>query len=274
MEVGAVLTSGSMLVAVVIAIAAGVVSFASPCVLPLAPGYLAYLSGMSAASVSPSLAQRFQSAPSIEASETGSATKKTSPDAVARRRLLLGVLGFICGFSVIFILYGGLIGGVGGLLREHQETMVRIMGVLVIVMGLAFAGALPFFQQEKRLNITPRTGLWGAPVLGFVFGFGWVPCLGPALIAVYSLSLNEGTVTRGLILAVAYCIGLGLPFLLLALGLVNSTRALDFLRRHRVLLMRVGGGLLVLIGVALVTGWWATWTGQLQSLIQNFRPVL
>lgn len=273
MEVGAVLTSGSMLVAVIIALAAGVVSFASPCVLPLVPGYLAYLSGMSAASVSPSLAEKFQPAATI-GDKTAESSKNSSPDAVARRRLLLGVLGFICGFSVIFILYGGLIGGVGGLLREHQDTLVRIMGVLVIIMGLAFAGALPFLQQEKRLNITPRTGLWGAPVLGFVFGFGWVPCLGPALIAVYSLSLNEGTVTRGLILAVAYCIGLGLPFLLLALGLVNSTKALDFLRRHRVLLMRVGGALLVLIGVALVTGWWATWTGQLQSLIQNFRPVL
>ena len=274
MDVGEILTSGSLLLAILLALVAGLISFASPCVLPLVPGYLAYLSGMSAASLSPQNGLLPARGGIGQENSTPATTAPSRPDAVARRRLLGGVLGFICGFSLIFLLYGGLIGAMGGMLREHQTQIMRVLGVLVILMGLAFAGILPLFQSEKRLHLSPRAGLLGAPILGFTFGFGWVPCLGPALIAVYSLSLSEGTVTRGLILALAYCIGLGVPFLLLALGLVNSTKVLDYLRRKRRLFMRLGGGLMVLIGVALLTGWWGTWTGYLQSWIQNFRPVI
>lgn len=257
LDAGATIWSGSMLLAIPVALVAGLVSFASPCVLPLVPGYLAYISSMSGAAVT--------------TDHDGLPQASTRQ---ARRRLLIGVSGFIAGFTVVFVAYGILVSGVGLALREHQDMILRVLGVLVIVMGLSFAGLVPWLKTEKRLSITPKAGLWGSPVLGFVFGFGWVPCIGPALAAVYALAMEDAAVGRGVTLAIVYSLGLGLPFLLIALGVGSSAKILDFLRRHRVVVMRIGGGMLILIGLALVTGLWSQWTQALQGLIADFRPVI
>lgn len=243
---GAVLT-GSLLAAIPIAILAGLVSFASPCVVPLVPGYLGYVSGMAGADVG-----------------AGGAAKR------ARPRLVLGVLLFIAGFSVVFILLSVAVTAIGAQLQQQLDVISRILGVVVILMGLAFMGAVPFLQAERRLHVSPRAGLVGAPVLGFAFGLGWAPCIGPTLSAVLTLALNEGSQARGITLAVAYCLGLGLPFLVLAFWIEHSSRVLAWLKRHRVALMRLGGAMLIVLGMLLVTGLWGGLTGLLQGWIDGF----
>jgi cytochrome c-type biogenesis protein len=167
----------------------------------------------------------------------------------------------------VFVAFGVLAGSLGTWLNTYQDTITRVMGAVVIVMGLAFMGFVPFLQNERRVHLAPRAGLWGAPLLGLTFGLGWVPCIGPTLTAIFALSLDGGTAWRGALLSVMFCVGLGLPFLLVALGFESSTRALGFLRRHRVAIMRIGGGMLVVIGLALVTGVWAQWASWLQGLV-------
>jgi len=250
--------SGSMLLALPVALIAGLVSFASPCVLPLVPGYLGYLGGMSGASVG----------------QTGLGRGATRTAAPARGRLLAGVGLFVAGFTLVFVAVGALAGSLGAVLGRWEDPLTRVLGVVVVLMGVAFLGYVPFLQRDTRLHVSPSAGLWGAPLLGIVFGLGWAPCIGPTLAAVLALSLDEGSAARGAVLSVAYCVGLGLPFLLLALGLQRSTAALSFLRRHRLVISRVGGGLLVLIGLALVTGLWSEWTQSLQGLVAGFRPVV
>ena len=235
--------TGSLLLALPVAMIAGLVSFASPCVVPLVPGYLGYVSGMAGADARPRH---------------------------ARPRLVLGVLLFIAGFSAVFVTLGVLVSGVGAQLTTEMDIVMRVLGVFVILMGLAFMGAVPFLQRERRFHMSPRAGLAGAPMLGVVFGLGWTPCLGPTLAAVLTLSLNEGTQGRGALLAAAYCVGLGVPFLLLALFIERSGTVLGWLRRHRLALMRVGGAVLVVLGVALVTGLWQAMTAGLQSWIDGF----
>jgi cytochrome c-type biogenesis protein len=250
--------SGSMLLALPVALIAGLVSFASPCVLPLVPGYLGYLGGMSGASVG----------------QTGLGRGATRTAAPARGRLLAGVGLFVAGFTLVFVAVGALAGSLGAVLGRWEDPLTRVLGVVVVLMGVAFLGYVPFLQRDTRLHVSPSAGLWGAPLLGIVFGLGWAPCIGPTLAAVLALSLDEGSAARGAVLSVAYCLGLGLPFLLIALGLQRSTAALSVLRRHRRAISRVGGGLLVLIGLALVTGLWSEWTQSLQGLVAGFRPVV
>lgn len=299
--------SGSMLLAVPVALVAGFVAFASPCVLPLVPGYLGYLGGMSAATLGPRRVTAGAPAPAVSGAGVGgvavsgtpasaaaspgtaaSGTARTgtaasaaaSPGTAAapdRRRLLAGVGLFVAGFTLVFVLLGALAGSLGGVLREWQDPVSRVLGVVVVVMGLAFLGFLPFLQQERRAHLSPRAGLWGAPLLGVVFGLGWTPCIGPTLVAITALSLDGGSAGRGAVLSVAFCLGLGLPFLLLALGTARSRRAHELLRRHRLAVMRAGGGLLVLLGLALVTGVWGTWAQWLQGLVTGtdvFVPVV
>jgi cytochrome c-type biogenesis protein len=256
--------SGSMLLALPVAVVAGLVSFASPCVLPLVPGYLGYLGGMSGASVGQTGLTRTPTAGSARSALT----------APARGRLLAGVGLFVAGFTLVFVAVGTLAGSLGALLGRWEDPLTRVLGVVVVLMGVAFLGFVPFLQRDTRLHVSPSAGLWGAPVLGVVFGLGWAPCIGPTLAAVLALSLDEGSAARGAVLSVAYCAGLGLPFLLIALTLQRSTAALSFLRRHRLAISRVGGGLLVLIGLALVTGLWGVWTQSLQGLVAGFRPVV
>ncbi|MDM8085541.1 cytochrome c biogenesis protein CcdA [Cellulomonas cellasea] len=275
--------SGSMLLAVPVALVAGFVAFASPCVLPLVPGYLGYLGGMSGATVASPGAPRVLA----PLGQAGSATRPgavpgaPSPDlpapAVDRRRLLAGVALFIAGFTFVFVALGVLAGSVGAALQDGQGWLTRVLGVVVILMGLAFMGFVPFLQQDRRPHLSPRAGLWGAPLLGLVFGLGWTPCIGPTLVAITALSLDGGSAGRGAVLSIAFCVGLGLPFLLLALGASRSRRALGFLRRHRLAVMRIGGGLLVVLGIALATGLWASWALWLQGLLTGpdlFVPVV
>lgn len=234
--------TGSLLVALPVALIAGLVSFASPCVVPLVPGYLGYVSGMAGA-------------------DAGAGRKASRP------RLVLGVLLFIAGFSAVFVTFGWLASALGAQLEGGKDIITRVLGVIVILMGIAFMGSIPFLQNEKRFHVNPKAGLAGAPVLGIVFGLGWTPCIGPTLGAVLTLSLTEGSQSRGVLLAIVYCLGLGLPFLIFALVLERSKPMLAWMRRHRLALMRIGGAMLVILGVMLVTGLWGRVTDQLQGWI-------
>lgn len=244
--------SGSMLLAIPVALLAGLISFASPCVVPLVPGYVGFLGGLAG-------------------SQAQAQSTNTSR---VRGRVFLGMVLFILGFTVVFVLTGVLTGALGVALAQWSDTLTRVLGVVVALMGLAFMGVIPALQNEKRIHHIPQTGLWGAPVLGFVFGLGWTPCLGPTLVAINSLALSEGSAGRGAVLAVAYSIGLGLPFLLIAVGMEKSKNALKFLRKHRLAIMRIGGGMLMVLGIAMATGLWtklsnvlSTWIGYTNTVV-------
>jgi cytochrome c-type biogenesis protein len=241
-------TDGPLLVAAAVAMLVGLISFASPCVLPLVPGYLSYVAGLVGTGV------------------PGRAPGSTAVDTRSpRTRMVAGALLFVLGFTVVFVAFGTAFGGLGRLLAQHAETLDRVFGVVTIVVGLAFLGRLPFLQRTARLSVRPVAGLAGAPLLGIVFGLGWTPCLGPTLAAVYSLAFSQATATRGAILGVAYCIGLGVPFVLVALGARWAMGATGFLRAHAQTVTRVGGAVLVLVGLLLVTGAWTELMGWLRS---------
>ena len=246
-------TDGPLLVAAAVAALVGLISFASPCVLPLVPGYLAYVSGLVGAG-----------APADESGSGGTATAvRTSVS--PRTRMVLGAVLFVLGFTAVFVAFGTAFGGLGRLLLQHADLLNRIFGVITILVGLAFLGWLPFLQRTARITARPAAGLAGAPLLGIVFGLGWTPCLGPTLSAVYSLAFTEATATRGAILGLAYCLGLGIPFVLVALGARWAVGATTFLRRHARTVTRVGGAVLVLVGLMLVTGAWTELMGWLRS---------
>lgn len=237
---------GSLLLALPVAVLAGLVSFASPCVLPLVPGYLGYVTGLTGVDL----------------------------DQQRRGRMLAGVALFVAGFSAVYVTVGWLAGAAGGALVEHREVLTRVLGALTIVLGLVFAGLVPRLAGSRPLDVRPAAGLLGAPLLGVVFGLGWSPCIGPTLAAIVSLSGELGDPARGALLAVAYCAGLGVPFLFAALAYRRAMTAFAVLRRHRVAITRVGGALLVLIGVLLVTGWWGELVAAMQGAINDFIPVI
>lgn len=239
-----VIFTGSMLLAIPVALLAGLVSFASPCVLPLVPGYVGFLGGMSGA----------------EGSRRG--------------RVVAGVALFIAGFTAVFVIMTATFSTAGVFLVRYQDLITRVLGVIVILMGLAFIGALPFLVRERRLNISPRAGLLGAPILGFTFGLGWAPCIGPTLAAVIALGLDQADPARAIALTIAYSLGLGLPFIAVAFGLRSSQKMVDWMRRHRLAIMRFGGGLLVIVGLMLVTGLWTRLTLLLQGLIDAWDLVI
>ena len=243
-----VVTSGALWIALSVSFAAGVVAFLSPCVLPLAPGYVSYITGL-----------------------TGSELADTRG---RRGQVLAGSLLFVLGFSVVFVSYGVLFGGAGPLLLEYSDTINRVLGVLVIVMGLAFMGLIPGLQREWRMHRAPRWGVAGAPVLGLLFGLGWTPCIGPTLTAVQTLAFTEASALRGAILSFAYCLGLGLPFVLLALAFSRMARAIGWVREHYVWVMRIGGGMLVVVGALLVTGLWTDFTVWLRVQVPGFETAL
>ena len=246
MSVGTTITDGSLLLALPLALAAGTVSFLSPCVLPLVPGFLSYVTGMTGVD----LADRH------------------------RGRLLAGALLFIAGFTVVFVSEGVLVGAFGAFLIDQRRLLQQILGALTIVLGLAFMGAVPWFQRDVRVHRRPTLGLIGAPMLGVLFGLGWAPCVGPTLTAVLALSLDEGSPIRGGVLAVAYSIGLGLPFVVMALAFRRAMGALGWVKRHYLWVMRLGGAFLVAIGVLLVTGVWNDITVQMQIWVVNFSPAV
>ena len=246
MTVGATITDGSLLLALPLALAAGAVSFLSPCVLPLVPGFLSYVTGMTGVD----LADRH------------------------RGRLLAGALLFVAGFTVVFVSAGVFVGAFGVFLIDHRRLLQEILGSLTIVLGLAFMGAVPWFQRDLRVHRRPSVGLLGAPMLGVLFGLGWSPCVGPTLTAVLALSLDGGSATRGGILAVAYSLGLGLPFVLVALAFRRVMGALGWVKSHYVWVMRLGGAMLVAIGVLLVSGVWNDMTVQMQIWVNSFSPAV
>ena len=246
--VGELVTSGALWAALPIAFAAGIVAFLSPCVLPLAPGYVSYITGLTGAELADVKGRRSQ--------------------------VLAGSLLFVLGFSVVFVSYGALFGGAGSLLLEYADVINRVLGVLVILMGLAFMGLIPGLQREWRIHTMPTWGVAGAPVLGLLFGLGWTPCIGPTLTAVQTLAFTEASALRGAILSFVYCLGLGLPFVLLALAFSRMAKAIGWVRTHYVWVMRIGGGMLVLVGILLVTGLWTDFTVWLRVQVPGFETVL
>jgi cytochrome c-type biogenesis protein len=250
--------SGSLLLAIPVAALAGVVSFLSPCVLPLVPAYLSYVTGMSAADLAAE-APRVSDGPG--AALAVEALKASGPGQRHRKgRVLLGSVLFVGGFSAVFVLFGAFFGYAGAQLVAHAVLVDRIAGGIAIVMGAAFMGWLPGFQREFRFHRLPAVGLAGAPLLGVAFGVGWSPCIGPTLGVVLGIAGDPHTATaaRGALLTTAYCAGLGLPFILAGLGFRRALGAFDVIKRHYVWVLRGGGLLLIAVGVLLVTGEWTS----------------
>lgn len=248
---GAIVFSGQLLVAIPVAILAGLVSFASPCILPLVPGYLAYIGGF-----------------------TDGRSSAATGDRRGRNRLLAGVGLFILGFTLVFVLTGVVFGVAGFWLNQYRDLITRIAGVIVILLGLVFVGQFGVMQRTVKASWRPRAGLAGAPLLGAVFAVGWTPCTGPTLTAINSLSLTTGSPWQGGLLALFYALGLGIPFLLIALGLSWATGAVSFLKRHIRLVNLLGGVLLVTIGVLMVSGVWNAWLLDLQGVIGGYVPAI
>jgi cytochrome c-type biogenesis protein len=233
------LLSGFLLVAFPIAILAGLISFLSPGVLPLVPGYLSFAAGYSK----------------------------------AKGRVFLGSILFVLGFSVLFISYGALFGGIGSRIATNDETITRILGVITILLGLIFMGSFPMMRTFSP-KIATNGGLIGAPLLGFLFGIGWTPCIGPALATVQTLAFQESSAARGAILSFGYCIGLGAPFIASGLYLDKSERLRKYLTKRGDLITKFGGALLILIGIAQILGLWTDLMISLRSLITDFAPVI
>jgi cytochrome c-type biogenesis protein len=235
--------SGSLLLALPVAAVAGLVSFFSPCVVPLLPGYLSYATGLSGADL-----------------------------ATARRgRMVLGSALFVAGFSFVFVALGTLSGALGDLLWEHMRTITMVLGVVTILVGLAFLGVVPWLQRDVRFHKVPAVGLAAAPLLGVLFGLGWTPCIGPTLSAVQTLALTEGTAGRGALLSGAYSLGLGLPFIAAGLAYRRMLGAVGWVRLHQAWVTRAGGIMLIVVGLLLVTGLWDQWIGELRGWVGGFE---
>ncbi|HET6627152.1 MAG TPA: cytochrome c biogenesis protein CcdA [Nocardioidaceae bacterium] len=234
--------SGSLLLAVPVALVAGLVSFFSPCVVPLLPGYLSYATGLSGADL----------------------------ESARRGRMVAGSLLFVAGFSFVFVALGTLSGALGDWLFTYMRQISVVLGVLTILVGIAVLGFLPFMQRDVRVHRVPAVGLAAAPLLGVLFGLGWTPCIGPTLSAVQLLALHEGTAGRGALLSVAYCLGLGIPFIVAALAFRRMLGAIRWVRRHQVWVTRLGGIMLIAVGLLLVTGVWDLWINDLRSWVGGF----
>jgi cytochrome c-type biogenesis protein len=254
---GGLVTDGPLLVAAAVAALVGLISFASPCVLPLVPGYLSYVAGLAGEGAGAGTRTG-----TTGRGGTATAVRRTSRRS-ARTRMVAGAVLFVLGFTAVFVSFGAAFGGLGLLMSQHADLLTRIAGIVTIVVGLGFLGRLPLLQRTKRISALPAAGLAGAPLLGIVFGLGWTPCLGPTLSAVYSLAVSEATAGRGALLSVAYCLGLGVPFVLVAVGAQWALATTSFLRRHAQTVTWIGGVLLVLVGLLLVTG---AWTEMMQWL--------
>jgi cytochrome c-type biogenesis protein len=241
-DVGNLVSSGPLILAVPVAAAAGAITFLSPCCLPLIPGYLSYVTGMSGA----------------DAQQAGSAGSSQQP---SRGRTVAGAALLVLGFSALFAAYGAAFGGLGELLLTHQRGLIQVLGVVTILLGLLFAGAFDRFTFAGRMlrpSVRPRAGLAGAPLLGVLFGLGWTPCAGPTLSTVLGLAAVTGTAGRGAFLLFVYGLGLGVPFLIVALVFQRGMKGFGFARRHARTVMRIGGGLLVVVGILQVSGAWTS----------------
>jgi len=233
------LLSGNLILALPISLLAGLISFASPCVIPLVPGYLTYAAGFSK----------------------------------NRGKLLMGSLLFVLGFTALFIAYGALFGTLGNTISANQRTISTVLGIFTIFMGLIFMGRIKMMRSFK-FNKVANSGLIGAPILGFLFGLGWTPCIGPALAAVQTLAIDSASATRGAVLSAAYCIGLGTPFILSGLYLDKSESMRKFLAVNGDRISKIGGIFLIVIGILQITGSWDYLMNSLRGLISGFEPVL
>ena len=240
MSPGELILSGSMLVAIPIAVLAGIVTFISPCVLPLVPGYLGYVSG--------------------------TATTKT--------KVIVGSVLFVLGFTAVFVSLGVLAGTAGLILMANNSWVQLVLGALVVLFGLALIGQVGFLQRTIKLPFSPKLGLAGAPLLGVVFAFGWTPCIGPTLSAVLVLASDSSDPLRGGVLATAYSLGMGLPFIAIAAGFSWATKSVEFVKKHLRTFNLVGGGLLIVIGIMLMTGLWNAFNSWLQVVIGGYTVIL
>jgi cytochrome c-type biogenesis protein len=240
---GDTVLNGSVLLAIPVAMLAGLVSFLSPCVLPLVPGYMGYVTGLTGVDL----------------------------ERQRRGRMFAGIGLFVLGFSIVFVFIGAVFGQLGAWLKGSDAGWItQLLGIVVVVMGIIFMGGLSFFQRDRKIQSRPPAGLWGAPVLGMTFGLGWAPCIGPTFSAVQALAYSGGAdATKGAFLAFVYCLGLGIPFLLIALGVRRGMGAMAFFRKHRLFLQRAGGAMLVVLGLLMATGLWGDWVTQLQDWFAN-----
>ena len=260
-----IIGSGALWLAIPVAMLAGLISFLSPCVLPLVPGYLGFLGGAVAPRPATGVTARSDAVAPGAAPTTAATT---------RGRLVVGVLLFIAGFSLVFVGITAL-GGAGSLfLVQWGELITRILGVVIILMGLVFLGLFGFAQRELRFHVDSKYGVIGAPLLGIALGIGWAPCLGPTLLAIFALSFNAGDPGRAGLLGLAYSLGLGIPFLLVALGFGWAATTIGFLRRHIRVVNIIGGALLIALGVLMATGLWTDIMSRLTAVMGSvFLPL-
>lgn len=251
---GEVVMSGSLLLAIPLAVLAGLISFASPCVLPVVPGYLGLVGSVAEGRGGRGAASKGGGQP---------------PARPARSRLALGAMLFVLGFTLVFVLTGAAFGQIGAWLLVHQGVILRVLGAVVILMGLVFLGQVGALQRERRLRWQPA-GLVGAPLLGMIFAVGWAPCIGPTLIAINALGFESGSAWRGALLAFFYCLGLGIPFVLAALGFGAMTSGMAWLRRHIRIINILGGALLIAIGVLMVAGVWHQLIATIGAMLPGY----
>ncbi|RLP96370.1 cytochrome c biogenesis CcdA family protein [Micromonospora sp. CV4] len=257
--------SGPLLLAIGAAALAGLVSFLSPCVLPLVPGYLSYVTGLAGADLD---GRRPATEPApAEASGGVAVRERVARVGAVKGRVLAGTLLFIGGFTVVFVATAILFASIGRVFFEYERQLEIVIGALIIVLGLGYLGMIPALQREFRISRLPSAGLLGAPVFGAVFALSWVPCTGPTLGAVMGMATASGQSDRAVVLAVAYCLGLGIPFVVFGLGFQRLLGVFRAVRRNSRWVTRVGGALLILIGLALVTGGWQSFVIWLQTTV-------